>query len=384
MQVNIAPGELRDLLSRVLPAIPRHSEENALLQAKDGCLAATAESMNVTVMARTRAETPAEGGICAPLRALAGLADKFQARDGMATLRSIAADDPANNEPPALFVKCGRNRARLAGAPAQEYPTPPELADDAARLVFETADFVRAVDGVIHAVLDDHLRPALAGALLERPPERPWRLVASNGYRLAIAELTAVSDRGADAETKAILPAKALRIVANAVREQSGTVTLECDAERGAARFTTRDLTVVGPLVAEQFPEYRRLEPDAYQARVLASREDLLQALDFCNIFARDQGYHCLVLLETHGDELRLRTWRDRKHVGKARAAFVPLSITGHTRFALRHNFLKDAVRAAGSEFIAIETTDPKSQAALRDVDGKRVEVVMPAMIQWD
>ena len=307
----------------------------------------------------------------------------WQTNGSIVTMRSVAG--ASENDPPSLVVECGRNRARIVGAPFQESPSAPPPINGPTKLVFEAGDFARAVHGVSHAVAEDN-RPALNGILLERQQERQWRLVASDGFRTAIAELTAANDCP-DAEPTAILPANAMRIVARSefFENMVGTVSLEYNADQGLARFAYRDLTVVTHLNAERYPAYQRLAPDTYNAQVVVSREDLRRAIQLGFVFIHFTRKHSsIVLLESHGDELRLRTWKDIANEGEAIAAIAPVRTAGITRFAFQRNYLEDAVHAAGSEFIAIETTDPKSPAVLRDIDGKRMEAVMPAMIQWD
>ena len=378
MQVSVALGELRSLLTQVMPVIPRRSgipiTENTLLQAADGQFSATATNLETVIIAQARATVPEEGSICVPGRLLADLAGSLKDGDSIVTMRSVC---PASeDDPPLLVIECGRSRSHIVGAPAHEFPPVPPSVDGQKSLVLEASDFVRTTSRVIHAVAKEDSRPVLTGILLEQQ-QGQRRLVAIDGFRLAIAELATGSD--SESEFRALVPANAMRIVADAVRNRSGTVKLKLAPDQGMAQFKIHSLTVVTQLLHGTFPEYRQLVPDSHRAQVVVNRDEMRRAVRRCGVFARP-GLN-IVRLETHGDALLHLSIRSAE-LGNALAPIVSAKMTGHTRIEFNYIYLRDIANAPGSDFIAIETNDPSDLAVFRDEDGRKLEVVMPMRLQ--
>ena len=378
MKVSIAQGELRRLLLQVAPAVSSRRRStlpitrNALLQAKDGQMSATATNLETVIIARARARVSEEGSICVPGRLLADLAGSLRDGDGVVTMRSVC---PASkDEPPSLDIERGRSRSRVLGAPAGEFrPAPP--VNGKSNLVLDARELARVVDSVIHAAGKDESRPVLTGTLLEYKPGQ-LRLVAADGFRLAIAKSTTAT--GNDTNIDAIIQASTMRIVADAVRNRSGTVELELALDQGRAQFKIHNLTVITHLLLGTFPEYCQLVPDRYAAQALVDRDELRRAVDICAVLARSGSN--IIRLESHGDELRLSSRSEE--VGNTEVA-IPAEMTGHTRIAFNCRYLRDIANAPGSDFIAIETTNPSSPGVFRDEDGRKMELVMPMYVQW-
>ena len=379
MQVSIAQGELRRLLLQVAPAVSSRRRStlpitrNALLQAKDGQMSATATNLETVIIARARARVSEEGSICIPGRLLADLAGSLRDGDGFVTMRSVC---PASkDEPPSLDIERGRSRSRVLGAPAGEFPRLPPQIDGQMSLVLETSDFARATNRVIYAVAKDDSRPVLTSILLEQQ-QGQRRLVAADGFRLAIAELATGGD--SESEFRALVPANTMRIVADAVRNRSGPVELDLAPARGIAQFKIPNLTVITQLLQGTFPNYRQLVPDSYAAQALVTRDELRRAVDICAVFARSGSN--IIRLVSHGDELQM--FSRSEEVGITEVA-IPAEMTGHTQIALNCRYLKDIANAPGSDLIAIETINPSSPGTFRDEDGRKTEVVMPMYVQW-
>ena len=377
MKVSIALGELRSLLTQVMPVIPRRSgipiTENTLLQAADGQFSATATNLETVIIAQARATVPVEGSICVPGRLLADLAGSLRDGDDAVTIRSVC---PASkDEPPSLDIERGRSRSRVLGAPAGEFPPLPPQIDGQSGLALDAREFARIVDSVIHAAGKDESRPVLTGTLLEYKPGQ-LRLVAADGFRLAIAKSTTATGNGANIAE--IIPSSTMRIVADAVRNRSGPVELELAPARGIAQFKIPNLTVITQLLLGSFPHYRQLVPDSYAAQALVDRDELRRAVDICAVFARSGSN--IIRLESHGDELHLSSRSEE--VGNTEVA-IPAEMTGPVQIAFNYRYLMDIVNAPGSDLIAIETINPSSPGVFRDEDGRKMELVMPMYVQW-
>jgi len=113
-----------------------------------------------------------------------------------------------------------------------------------------------ALDAVRYAVGTDPSCPALHGVLLDADGETV-HVVASDRYRLAVATAPAAGASG-----RIVVPVA----VVDELRGLGGTVTVRTAA--GELVATAGDRTVRTPVVADEFPDWRRLEPAPAPHRV--------------------------------------------------------------------------------------------------------------------
>lgn len=113
-----------------------------------------------------------------------------------------------------------------------------------------------ALDAVRYAVGTHPSYPALHGVLLDADGETV-HVVASDRYRLAVATAPAAGASG-----RIVVPVA----VVDELRGLGGTVTVRTAA--GELVATAGDRTVRTPVVADEFPDWRRLEPAPAPHRV--------------------------------------------------------------------------------------------------------------------
>lgn len=124
----------------------------------------------------------------------------------------------------------------------------------AARSTVDAPALAEAIDGVRYAVGSDPEFPALGAVLFEQDGDG-LRMVATDRYRLAVAEVVGAGSVGAG---RALVPVA----VVDELRERlgEGPVELELDAEEFTAHLS--DGVVRAAALDHEFPDYRRLLHD--------------------------------------------------------------------------------------------------------------------------
>jgi len=143
------------------------------------------------------------------------------------------------------LVDARRELSSVRSLIAQEDLVPPTT------VTVRGADLADALRAVRFAVGADPEHPVLSGVLLDVAPEA-LTLVATDRYRLAVAAAPVVALDGPPVE--AVLPAGLVDRIPRA-----GTVSITLAG--GSVRVTAGDEVLDGELIAEQFPDYRRLLP---------------------------------------------------------------------------------------------------------------------------
>lgn len=210
----------------------------------------------------------------------------------------------------------------------------------------------RAVDGVRYAVSDDPDFPMLCGVLVE-PHEDGVRLVATDRYRLAVAEVEGAPG-GHPEGGMALLPSDLLDRLHAALRETpepapgaGGTLTLEISPTRFRATWPG-GTEVSGACLELDFPDYRRLLPDRTTTQptpTLVPVADILAGLS-----GRAEP---------------------RVHLDRT-------GVTDGTGLLLDRAFLWEAASTIDEGYAVLPAEGEIAPLTLRDTDGHLVSLLMP------
>src|SRR3712207_3122355 len=131
---------------------------------------------------------------------------------------------------------------------------------------------VETVEKVSRSYSRDETRPVLTGVLISFE-ESHVRMVTTDSYRLSIKETELATTF--DSSREAIIPARAMqevsRIVGGSDEEQ-----VEVLLSENQALFRIGDVLFGTRLIEGNFPEYRRLLPNAFEREISIQRDDLV------------------------------------------------------------------------------------------------------------
>lgn len=174
-------------------------------------------------------------------------------------------------------VRCGRSEWTVPSMSAAEYPQLPVSAEATATVDADTLR--RALARVLPASCREPSLANLAGARIE-PGDDGMLLVATDRYRLAVAEVPLLSGESPSAHVPAELLEAAIRA------SGSGEVSISCtDQTFGLA---ADDYAIVGRQVAEEFPRWRQLLPDPGEQYAVVEVSELTRAIQQAQVMAPD------------------------------------------------------------------------------------------------
>lgn len=179
-----------------------------------------------------------------------------------------------------VHIVSGRSHFSVQALPVDQFPRPPEVAGS--QVDVESAPLAEAVGQVARAAGVNDAQPILRGINISSEGDG-IRLVAVDGYRLAIRDLPGINvlDEG----QSVLVPSRSLTELMRLL-PRAETVSLGL-GER-VASFTVGTAEVVTRLIEGEFPSYRQLIPASLPCRLVVGRESLLQALGRVQLLARD------------------------------------------------------------------------------------------------
>jgi len=249
-----------------------------------------------------------------------------------------------------ITVACGAGQFTLLSMPVDEYPTLPQVSDQAGFLQAE--DFAAAISQVAVAASRDDVTPVITGVQLE-VSENSLSLVATDRYRVAVREIAwDAGNSGVEAAT-ALVPSRTL-IEIGKTFGHSGTVSVAITSsdDRELIAFQADKKTVTSLLIKGNFPPVKRLFPEVVDNYAVINTAELIEAVRRVSlVLEREAALRFTfsiegVTLEAIGSE--------QAQASESIDAFL----TGtDTVVSLKPQFLLDGLSSVHSEFVRISFT---------------------------
>src|ERR687885_1902128 len=313
-----------------------------LLEAGDGLVRLSATDMEISVQTSSPAEIEEEGRVVIPARIFNDI------------VRSLPGGEFAlahDRSEGVVRLSARENEYRIRAYAAEDFPQLPRFNETAAFKMSGEA-LVETVEKVSRSYSRDETRPVLTGILISFEESRV-RMVTTDSYRLSIKETELATTF--DGSKEAIIPARAMqevsRIYASSDEEQVDVVLSE-----NQALFRIGDVLFGTRLIEGNFPEYKRLLPNAFEREISVSREDLVETLRRVNLFTQRQTPPVPVSL--HFSEGSVEVTVRNGEVGEAHEK-LPATSEDEFHISFNPGYLLDGVSAVGSEKVLFKLNEP-------------------------
>ncbi len=276
MKLTIERGDLLNALSHVQNVVERRNTipilSNILISAKDGAVTLTATDLDIEAVDSADATVTDAGEITAPAGTLFDVVRKLP---GGAEVELEYL--PENQR---LAVRAGSaSNYKLPTLPASDFQT---MASDDGATNFEVdaEDLRRLIDKTRFAISTEETRYYLNGVYLHAAETddggRALRTVATDGHRLALAEIPA--PKGAEALEGVIVPRKAVAEARRLIDNVEGNVTLAISDTKIVVHAGRAVLT--SKLIDGSFPDYARVIPKANEKKLVINNKAFEEAVD--------------------------------------------------------------------------------------------------------
>jgi DNA polymerase-3 subunit beta len=359
VRIRAERDDLADLFSRANRALAARSAlpvlQGLLCQATGGRLRVTGTDLEITVHTSGEVEVLEEGQAVIPGRLLGEAVRKMP--PGAVT---IGVEDGEAD----ILGKGPRFSIRLLNA--DDYPT---LDDSAVEGVEIDGDELAAALGqVVVAASSDAARPILTGVLFEEG-EEGLRVVATDGYRLAVRDLPGMGVVG-----QGLVPARGLRELARTV----GAAKVTAGMTGREAVFSSEKGSLRLRLIEGTFPKYRSLLPESYNVSVILDKESILDALGRVSLVAED---HIPVRMKIGEGGVEVTV--TRQDVG-GEAEHLPGEFSGDEEVLIAFNprYLADGVGAVTGDKIRLRVIDGLKPSVIDGDEGEGfIYLLMPVRV---
>jgi DNA polymerase-3 subunit beta len=362
MKVTCGRDELADKLQLAGRGVSTRTNVQILagimLRAGDGQLHLSATDMEISLRVSLEAQVEDEGAIVVPGRLLVDIVRLLPA--GEVTIAHRAEEGVAE-------LTCGSASYKLHTYAAEDFPRLPEVDPDSAFTVDREA-FVDTIARVSRSSSRDESRPVLTGILV-RFEDSKLVMAATDSYRLSVKETTL--DKGPGLELEAIVPARALAELSRVAQGESGTISI--GVQENQIVFGVDDVWLTARRIDGQFPNYRQLLPETFEAEISLPRDEFLEIVRRASLMAQRKSP---LRLRFESGELTVSA--QTQDVGEAHES-LPIAYSGDTiEIGFNAEFLRDGLESVGEEAVRFKLISPLRPGLILGESDDFLYLIMP------
>ncbi len=284
MKVTLERTDLLKSLTHVHRVVERRNTipilSNVLLRCDGGQLRLKATDLDLEISETVAAMVEQPGATTVPAHMIYDIVRKLP--DGSQVLLETSADNAT------LEIRASRSRFALQMLPEADYPdlTAGEFSHS---FTIPARDLKRLVDSTQFAISTEETRYYLNGIYfhtVETPTGERFRAVATDGHRLAQAELLAPA--GSAGMPGIIVPRKTVGEMQKLLEDPDAEVRIEISETK--IRITTGNVVLTSKLIDGTFPDYGRVIPQHNDKTLQVDRDEFREAVDRVSTISSERG----------------------------------------------------------------------------------------------
>ena len=363
MRVICGKGELAEKLQVVGRGVSTRTTVQILggimLRAAGGRLYLSATDMEISLRDSLEARVEDEGGVVVPGRLLVDIVRLLPA--GEVTLEHRADEGVAR-------LACGSASYQLNTYGPEDFPRLPEIEPESAFTVDREA-FLETIARVGRSASRDESRPVLTGVLVRFEGEK-LVMAATDSYRLSVKETALAKGPGRDLE--AIVPARALQELAR-IAGAADSPTIDVGVQENQVVFGAAGVWLTARRIDGQFPNYRQLLPEQFEAEVHLPREELLDVVRRTGLLAQRKSP-----LRLRFEDGELTVSAQTQDVGEARES-LPVGYSGEAmEIGFNADFLRDGLESVTDETVRLKLISPLRPGLIHGESDDFLYLIMP------
>ena len=326
-----------------------------LLEVVDKRLVLAATDMELSLRASLTGDVAGDGAVVVPGRLLADLVRLLP--DDRVTLAYEQGEG-------VLAISSGSYASRVNVFSAEDFPRLPSL--DVPLHTVDAPVLLGTIEKVARAASRDESRPVLTGILVHFDGTK-LVMAATDSYRLAVKE-TGLDAAGPELE--AIIPARALQEL---TRLAAGAESVELGIHENHVVFSAGDVWLTTRRIDGQFPNYKQLLPESFEAELEIGREPFLEVVRRAAVLA--QRNQPLRLGFAEGE---LTVSAQTQDVGEAKES-LPVEYAGEAlEIGFNPDFLRDGLEAVSGDTVQLRLINPLRPAVISSPDESFWYLIMP------
>ena len=323
--------------------------EGLLLQAADR-LTVTGYDLKKGIYTQLEADVKEQGSVVVGARLFGEMIRRLP--DGIVTLST----DVNNN----VNVKCGKSEFNFMGISPEDYPEMP-VVDGVNNIALPQKLLGSMINQTIFAVADNDMRPIYTGTLFDIEGEE-LTMVAVDGYRLAKRSEKLESARMENCSF--VVPGSALADIERICGDSEELVKISVGAKH--ISFSIGETVVISRRLEGEFLNYKKSIPDSFKYTVRVDRDEFMSAIDRVALIVSERNTSPVRMNFNDGSIDCLCV----TPIGRAEDVCTCEGSGEGLQIGFNDRYLKDALKAAGTEELNVCLNSASSPCVITAADG--------------
>lgn len=336
---------------------------NVLIQTEEGRLKLASTNLETTFVYWVGASITEEGSYTVPAKFLYELVSSFTADKVEVVLDK--------NQ---LILTCGESEATIAGIDASEFPPLPTT-DGLASTELDTSFLSTSLPFVLISSSSDETRPILTGVKF-MVKDSTLQLVATDGYRLSIKKIPLSTKLSQDF----LVPSRALSETIKLVGEaKESKLKLFFSSDNNQIIFEMENSRVATRLIEGDYPPFERIIPTSCVTQVVFDKAELLHAVKFAAIYARESANILKMLVD--GNKVTISA--NSPQVGSNKTSINVRTEGEGGEIAFNARFLLDLLGVFPEDEVLMEMNGALAPGVFKSTkDDTLLHIIMPVRVQ--
>ena len=323
--------------------------EGLLLQAADR-LTVTGYDLKKGIYTQLEADVKEQGSVVVGARLFGEMIRRLP--DGIVTIST----DVNNN----VNVKCGKSEFNFMGISPEDYPEMP-VVDGVNNIALPQKILGSMINQTIFAVADNDMRPIYTGTLFDIEGEE-LTMVAVDGYRLA--KRSEKLETAKMENCSFVVPGSALADIERICGESEELVKISVGAKH--ISFSIGETVVISRRLEGEFLNYKKSIPDSFKYTVKVDRGEFMSAIDRVSLIVSERNTSPVRMNFNDGSIDCLCV----TPIGRAEDVCTCEGSGEGLQIGFNDRYLKDALKAAGTEELNICLNSASSPCVITAADG--------------
>ncbi len=271
-----------------------------------------------------------------------------------------------------IGISCGKSNFSIMGLPPEDFPSLPNFSG---KNVYKARNEVlqKMIDHTLYAVSTDETRYNFNGVYLEPGEKGSFRMVATDGHRLAFFESELFEGPALSLNKGVIVPRKGIQEIRKMLDGAGPTVDLAVEGNHILVRTPSAFLSV--RMIEGQFPDYRQVIPKANSRTLELDRNSFFDSLRRVSLLANEKSKGIKLAISSGKMEIS----SNNPDLGEA-VEVVEVDYSGdQMEIGFNAKYLQDALAVVTEPAVHFELNDRMSPGLVR-IPGKNnyFSVLMP------
>lgn len=367
MKIAFLSGNLQKKINFLNHAVSTRGQlpilSNFLLEVKKGKLLISATDLEIGISSGILVNVEKEGSITVPAKNFSDLLSNLGDQKISLT-----------QEGETLKLTGEKIKASFQTMPAEEFP---KLYEEKGEefISIKKSQIEEYIERVVFSAAQESSRPALSGILLDKEKNEVI-MIATDGYRLSLQKN--VFKTKEELGKPLVIPSRILREILS-FKEEDDQLKIYVSEKNNQVLFELGETTLVGRLIEGEFPEYQKIIPTEFNTKVYFSKDELLNAIKICSVFARETANIIKFTIEKN----KIIVSANSPSVGEDTVEVEAKTEGEENEIAFNAKYVLDLLTALQKEDIVFEMTGPLNPGVFKiKEDNSFLHLIMPIRVQ--